>query len=95
MPVSYDFDLILLPLLMWAVWDHRDGWVSNLAVGAAMLWWQPLELPAPFNAHVLFFAKLTSLIVAGQTLVRRLAEDRPAPDDAVEAAPATGALAPT
>ncbi len=95
MPVSYDYNLFFLPLAMWAVWDHRDGWVSNLAVGAAILWWQPLELPAPLNAHVLFFAKLTSLIVAGHTLVWRLAEERPAPDDAAEAAPTTGALEPS
>jgi hypothetical protein len=87
MPVSYDYNLFFLPLVMWAVWDHRDGLMANLALAAAVLWWQPLELPGPFTPPVLFFVKLASLIAAGQALVRRLGVDSPALNRAAETAP--------
>lgn len=75
MPVSYDYNLFFLPLAMWAVWDHRDGWVANLAMAAAILWWQPLRPPEPISPAVLFWVKVASLIVVAQVLVKRLRQD--------------------
>ena len=88
MPVAYDYNLYFLPLAMWAVWDHRDGLVSNLAFLAGALWWQPLELPEPFSPPALLFIKLASLVVTGQALVRRLTAAAPetAPTSATAAA---------
>jgi hypothetical protein len=72
MPVSYDYNLFYLPLAMFAVWDHRDGVVTNLALASAIFWWQPLRPPDPVTPELLFFVKLASLILVAQALVRRL-----------------------
>lgn len=72
MPVSFDYNLFFLPLAMWAVWDHRDGMVSNIVVVLSGLWWQPLELPGPFTPAGLLLVKLASLVAVGQALVKRL-----------------------
>jgi hypothetical protein len=75
MPLSYDYNLLFLPLAMWAVWNGRDGWVSNVAMGSAIFWWQPLWLDfRPFSPALVFFLKLASLVVTAQVLVRRLGE---------------------
>jgi hypothetical protein len=74
MPVSYDYNLFYLPLAICAVWDHRDGVIGYLLLATAAVWWQPLRLPAPMTPELLFFVKLSSLILAGWALVRRLRE---------------------
>jgi hypothetical protein len=41
MPVSYDYNLIYLPLAVLAVCDRRDPLIVTVALFGTVLWWQP------------------------------------------------------
>jgi hypothetical protein len=72
LPVSYDYNLIYLPLAAFAVWDRRDGLVGAILILATAAWAQPfILLPFPHVIDVLFFLKLLSLIAVGVCIVRR------------------------
>jgi len=48
LPVSYDYNLIYLPLAAFAVWDRRDGIVGAALILATAAWAQPfIMLPFP------------------------------------------------
>jgi hypothetical protein len=72
LPVSYDYNLIYLPLAAFAVWDRRDGLAGAILIVATAAWAQPfILLPFPHVIDVLFFLKLLSLIAMGACIVRR------------------------
>jgi hypothetical protein len=42
MPLSFDYNLIFLPLLVMCLWDRRDpGWLQVLVVSSLLPWWLP------------------------------------------------------
>jgi hypothetical protein len=60
MPVSYDYNLIYLPLAALAVCDRRDPFIVAVALVGMLVWWQPFRVPwemqvasafAAVNAH--------------------------------------------
>ena len=78
LPVSYDYNLIFLPLAAFAVWDRRDGVGGAILLLATAAWAQPFifaEFPARID--VLFFLKLISLIAVGMCIVRRASRSQP------------------
>lgn len=75
LPVSYDYNLIFLPLAALAVCARRDGVAWAIVVVSTFAWAQPLVvLPFPGHVDVLFFLKLISLMGAGFCLLRRAQE---------------------
>ncbi|MGB7160518.1 MAG: glycosyltransferase family 87 protein [Tepidisphaeraceae bacterium] len=45
LPVSYDYNLIYLPLAALAVCDRRDGPIVAVALVGMLVWWQPFRVP--------------------------------------------------
>jgi SAM-dependent methyltransferase len=72
MPLSYDYNLIYLPLLILALWDRRHaGWV-HAALALSLLWWLPFG-PTGYDwslARVVL--KLFAFHVVTMMLVRQL-----------------------
>jgi hypothetical protein len=78
LPVSYDYNLIYLPLAAFAVWDRRDGVVGAMLLLAMAAWAQPfIFADFPARIDVLFFLKLSSLIAVGVCIVRRASRSQP------------------
>jgi hypothetical protein len=71
MPVSYDYNLFYLLLSALVVMDRRDSLVSQVAVGATIVWWQPFYLGAWLTSDLLMALKLASLFGIGASLARR------------------------
>ncbi len=65
-PVSNDYNLVVLPLLLLATWDRRDGWLVHLLLLPLLLWWQPFQVPL-LAPKLLFGLKLAAL--AGGALI--------------------------
>ena len=73
-PVSNDYNLAPLPLVLLATWSGRDGWTIGLAIAALALWWQPFTLPA--SGGIVLLIKIAGLAAAAAIVVRRAAEYR-------------------
>lgn len=71
-PVSMDYKLFFLPLVVAAVWDVKDRLLAHAFVGVMMLWWQPFWLPIPPWPLLLF--KLLGLVGITISLVARARE---------------------
>ena len=72
MPVSYDYNLVYLPLLALAVWDVRDGpWVHAM-MAPVLVYWQPLAQDVPKELLLLF--KLLALYALTVCLSHRANE---------------------
>ena len=84
LPVSYDYNLIYLPLAAFAVCDRRDGLFVMGAMVGMLLWCQPFQFPFewafPLAADVLICLKLASMAAIAVSLARRAAES-PTPVD--------------
>lgn len=75
LPVSYDYNLIFLPVAALAVCDRRDGVAWAAVVVSMFAWAQPfIVLPFPGHVDVLFFLKLISLMGVGFCLIARARE---------------------
>ena len=94
LPVSYDYNLIYLPLAAFAVWDRRDGVAGAALILSAFAWAQPfIFLEFPGRIDVLFFAKMASLVLVGVCIVRRVTEASELADVATPVAWRGGATA--
>lgn len=69
MPVSYDYNLLYLPVLAVAVWDARDPWPVQLLLTPFLIYWQPWNLRVPMELLLLF--KLMALAGLAICLTRR------------------------
>ncbi len=74
MPVSYDYNLIYLPLVTAAVWDARDGWLAHCLLLPVLIYWQPLQLNVSMELLLLF--KLMALAGLGLCITHRAMEHK-------------------
>ena len=74
MPLSYDYNMVYLPLLIVAVWDKRDPWWAHALLLPAVLWWQPFNLNLPLKADVMNIDKLLTLLGVSVFMMRRVCE---------------------
>jgi hypothetical protein len=72
MPVSYDYNLIYLPLIAAAVWDVRDNWIVHALLAPILIYWQPFAMNVPMELLLLF--KLMALAGLAICLTRRARE---------------------
>ncbi len=70
--VSYDYNLVFLPLAALAVWDRRDPVWVHVLFAFCLLWWQPLALP--IGPRLLLIFKYLGLVAAAASLARRAVE---------------------
>lgn len=76
MPLSHDYNLIFLPLLMLTLWDSREPWWVQALVFMSVPWWLPFG-PSGYDwalARVLL--KLLSLHVVTLLLFRSFSRQR-------------------
>jgi len=71
-PVSMDYKLFFLPLVVVAVWDVKDRLLVQAFVAVMLLWWQPFAMPIPPWPLLLF--KLLGLVGVMISLVARARE---------------------
>jgi hypothetical protein len=71
--ISFDYNLIFLPLAALAVWDRRDPVIAQAVLVLLMLWWQPFNLG--IDGAFLSLVKLLGLVAVGYLIVRRARSD--------------------
>jgi hypothetical protein len=76
MPISYDYNLIFLPLLLLAVWRARDPLYLQLFLVLSLWWLQPVATHFEGDATILFLVKVVALWATCAALIRRISDDR-------------------
>jgi hypothetical protein len=77
LPISYDYNLLFIPLAALALWDHRDPIWVHLLMLLIVIWWQPMAIA--FTGETYIVIKMLSLIPLTILLVRRAREAPPTP----------------
>jgi Glycosyltransferase family 87 len=71
-PVANDYSLVFLPLAIVATWDRRDTPLVHVAMGVALLWWQPWQLAV--GPRLLIVGKIAAVLAVGLSLLTRIRE---------------------
>ncbi len=75
LPVSYDYNLIYLPLAALAVCDRRDPFIVAVALVGMLVWWQPFRVPWEMQVAAAFAAVNAHPPLAPFELLLRIERD--------------------
>jgi hypothetical protein len=79
MPMSWDYNLCLLPVLAIMLYDPRAPWWQRAGLAALTLYLVPWRVEVRALSHLLFALKFLGLLALTGMLARRLAGPVPAP----------------
>jgi hypothetical protein len=79
MPMSWDYNLCLLPVLAVMVYDRRAPWWQQAGLAALTLYLVPWRVEVRALAHLLFMLKFLGLLAVTGLLARRFTRRAPTP----------------
>lgn len=70
MPISFDYNLIGIPIAMVMLWRRRLSPLTHVLFAAFLFYWQPLRVAPEDLADVLFFSKFAGMVGIAMALSR-------------------------